>query len=70
MCGDGYGITMGEAQRTCHGDGKWNGTKPVCSGRYQFILIKLGQYKIPIDPDSPEPIKRLHSETPHDESLH
>ena len=39
VCDDGYEITMGEAQRTCDGDSKWNGTKPVCSGRYIFNLI-------------------------------
>ena len=36
-CNTGYELTSGDLTRTCHADGSWTGTTPVCSSKPIFI---------------------------------
>ena len=31
-CVDGFFLDRGSSSRTCHDNGKWDGTEPFCSG--------------------------------------
>lgn len=33
-CAAGYRYISGDLQRTCVGNGSWNGTEPLCTGVY------------------------------------